>query len=57
MQFQTLTKVSDTWEHALEGMTLYISDENNEIVCKIEGKKQLLEMCKAMGLVGTGVRL
>lgn len=48
---------NDSWKHVLSDKTLYITDVENNCVCKIKGKKQLLEMCNALGLVGTGVRL
>ena len=45
------------WSHVFENRDLHIVDSNNNIVCTISGKEQLLDMCESLGIVGTGVVL
>lgn len=47
----------DDWKHVLEDKVLYITDKDNNLICKISGKDQLISMCKTLGLVGTVIKL
>jgi hypothetical protein len=56
-KFFSSQSVVSGWSHVFEGKELYIVDSDNKVVCTISGKEQLLQMCDALGIVGTGIVL
>ena len=58
VKFTTIKEISEDtpyFEHVLEGKKLFITD--GDVTIKVVGKEQLLDMCRSLGIVGTGVRL